>query len=60
MKKLLIYKLLLVFLSLLSTSALAHTGHLFNETVHGFLHVEHIITLLAVALIVYLVKIISK
>ena len=61
MKKLLLSKYsLLTLLLLLSTSALAHTGHLANESVHGFLHVEHIIMLAAVGLIAYLVKILSN
>jgi hypothetical protein len=57
MKKLLFSKLLLALLLPVSTSALAHTGHLPSESVHGFLHVEHIIMLAAVALIVYLIKV---
>ena len=57
MKKLLASKLLLVTLFLVSTSTLAHTGHLSNESVHGFLHIEHIVMLAAVALIVYLIKV---
>jgi hypothetical protein len=60
MKKLLFSKLLLTLLLLVSTSALAHTGHLSNEPVHGLLHIEHIILLIAAALIVYFVKAISK
>ena len=57
MKKLLVSKLSLTLLLLFSTSALAHTGHLSNESVHGFLHVEHIIMLAAAGLIVYLIKV---
>jgi hypothetical protein len=49
-------KLILTILSLLPTTAFAHSGHLPNETVHGFLHIEHIIALAAIALIAYLVK----
>jgi hydrogenase/urease accessory protein HupE len=61
MKKLLLSKyLLLTLLLLLSTSALAHTGHLANESAHGFLHVEHIIMLVAVGLVVYIVKVLSN
>jgi hypothetical protein len=55
MKKLITIKLLPVMLSLASTSALAHPGHMPDETVHGLLHVEHIITLAAAGAIVYLV-----
>ena len=57
MKKLLVSKLSLTLLLSVSTSALAHTGHLSNESVHGFLHVEHIIMLAAAGLLVYLIKV---
>ena len=60
MKKLLTSKLLLVTLFLVSTSAIAHTGHLPNETVHGLLHIEHIIALVAAGLIVYFVSVVRK
>lgn len=56
MKKLLISKLSLTILLLVSTSAMAHTGHFSNESVHGLLHVEHIIMLAAAGLIIYLIK----
>jgi hypothetical protein len=56
MKKLLASKLLLITLILVSTSALAHTGHLANDAVHGFLHIEHIIVLAAAGLIAYFLK----
>ena len=61
MKRLQLSKLSPALLSLalllpVSTSVSAHTGHLSNETVHSFLHVEHIIMLVAAGLIVYLVK----
>ncbi len=48
-------KLLVTILLLTSTSALAHTGHLSNESVHGFLHVEHIIALAVVGVIAFIV-----
>ena len=66
MKKLLVSKLLLAALSLATTvalfpaTALAHTGHLANETVHGFLHAEHIIAITAIALIAYFVSILRN
>jgi len=60
MKKLLTFKLLLATLFLVSTSALAHTGHLSNDAVHGFLHIEHIIMLATVGLIAYAVKILRN
>ena len=57
MKKSQLAKLSLALLLPVSTSALAHTGHLANAPVHSFLHVEHIIMLIAAGLIVYLVKV---
>ena len=60
MKKLQLSKFLLTLLLLVSTSALAHTGHLANESVHGFLHVEHIIMLAAAGLIVYFIKVLNN
>ena len=56
MKKLLISKLSLTLFLLVSTPAMAHTGHLSNESVHGLLHVEHIGMLVLAGLIIYLVK----
>ena len=41
--KLYLAKLSLTALLLASTSALAHTGHLANDSVHALLHSEHII-----------------
>ncbi len=60
MKKLLLSKLSLTLLLPVSTSALAHTGHLPNESVHSFLHVEHLIMLAAAGLLVYLIKVLSN
>ena len=60
MKKLLVSKLSLTLLLPVSTSALAHTGHLSNESVHGFLHVEHIIMLAAAGLLVSLIKVLNN
>ena len=54
MKKLLTFKLLTILLALTSTAALAHSGHLANESVHGMLHIEHIITLAVAGIIAYL------
>jgi len=44
-------KLLLTVLALTSTSAQAHTGHLFNESAHGLLHAEHVITLAFIGIV---------
>ena len=60
MKKLLISKLPLLLLTLASTTAFAHTGHLPVETVHGLLHIEHIITVAAIGVIAYFVNAIYK
>lgn len=57
MKNLLTYKLLLLTLFSVPTTVLAHPGHIGNDSAHGFLHVEHIIMLAAVALTVYLIKV---
>jgi len=64
--KLYLAKLLLTGLSLASTAALlpatalAHTGHLPNDTAHGFLHVEHIIAIIAIGFIAYSVNVLRK
>ena len=44
-------KLLLIALALTSTSALAHTGHLLNESSHGFFHAEHVIALAIIGIV---------
>jgi hypothetical protein len=49
-------KLFLTILSLLPTTTFAHSGHLPNEAVHGFLHVEHIVVIAAIALIAYFIS----
>lgn len=43
-------------LTLTSTAASGHSGHLSYESVHGFLHAEHIIMLLVIGFIAYFVK----
>ena len=48
-------KLLTLILSLTSASALAHSGHLPDESVHGLLHIEHIIGLIVFAFVAYAV-----
>jgi len=52
-----ITKLLLIVLALISNTALAHPGHLGNESVHSFLHVEHIIALAALGVVAYITHI---
>jgi len=48
--------LLLLIMPLVSAPVLAHPGHLGDESVHGFLHTEHIIALLAIGVAVLLMK----
>ena len=60
MKRSLLAKLSLMLSSLVSTSVLAHTGHLANDSVHGFLHSEHIIALVAIGLTAYLVDVLRR
>lgn len=58
--KLYLTKLSLAALSLASTTASAHTGHLANETVHGLLHSEHIITIIAIGFIAYYLTVVRR
>jgi hydrogenase/urease accessory protein HupE len=51
MKKILTNLLLTIISVLTSTSALAHTGHLTTESLHSFIHVEHIVLLVMVGLV---------
>ena len=56
-----VYSLLfLILLTLTSTTVHAHSGHLPGETMHGLLHVEHIILILAIGLIVYSINVLRK
>jgi hypothetical protein len=48
--------LLLMITPLVSTPVLAHPGHLTDESVHGFLHIEHIIALLVIGIAVLLIR----
>jgi hypothetical protein len=48
-------KLLVTILLLNSTLVMAHSGHLSNESLHSFLHIEHIITLAAIGVIAFAV-----
>ena len=50
-------KSLTTILLLTSTSVLAHSGHLTNESAHSFLHTEHIIMLAALGIIAYVIKV---
>ena len=50
----------LAILALNPTTALAHTGHPHNETVHGFLHAEHLLVLAALGIVMVIVKVFVK
>lgn len=60
MKNLLTAFFSLAGLSLSTTAVLAHTGHLHNETVHGFLHAEHLLVLAALGVVAVMVKVFIK
>jgi hypothetical protein len=60
MKKILTSKLFLIVLPLISTTALAHPGHMSNESVHSFLHIEHIVALAALGVIAYITHVFGK
>lgn len=47
-------------LTLGSTQVLAHTGHMVDEAVHGFLHAEHIVALAALGVVAYVVHVIRN
>ena len=53
-------KCLLLTLLPVTTSVMAHPGHVANDNAHGFLHVEHIIMIALVGLTLYLIKLFSK
>jgi len=65
MKKLLtskvsLTKILAIALSLASTPVLAHTGHLPDESVHGLLHVEHVIAIAVIGFIAYFISVLRN
>mgnify|MGYP000471533422 CR=1 FL=1 len=60
MKKLFTASFLLIVLSLSSMTVFAHSGHLSKESIHSFLHVEHIIVLAAFGLVVFALKLLRK
>ena len=43
-------------LSVASSAAMAHAGHVADESAHGPLHLEHVIVLLIIGVVVYLAK----
>ena len=44
-------------LSLIPVVSLAHSGHLTSESMHGFLHAEHIIMFVVIGVVAYIVKV---
>ena len=46
----------LLITTVFSPAAFAHGGHVANESVHGFLHIEHIVLLIVIGVAGYLVK----
>jgi len=50
----------MLMLALASGSALAHGGHMQNDALHGLLHVEHVSTLVAIAVIAGLYYLVQK
>ena len=57
LNKILSTLLSLTALSSISTAAIAHTGHMANDTAHGFLHAEHIIMIAAISLSAYVIAV---
>ena len=53
-------KLILLVSATAPVTVLAHTGHGIEEQVHGFLHVEHLLTLVAIIAIAAIAKTIKK
>ena len=53
-------KILLLISALGSPAVMAHAGHVADESVHGVLHLEHLIILLAIGVAVFLVKRMSR
>ena len=47
-------------LSLIPMPSLAHLGHLPSESMHGFLHVEHIIMFVVIGVVAYIVKVLHN
>lgn len=50
----------LTVLSSVSTAAIAHTGHIANDTAHGFLHAEHIIMIAVISLTAYVIAVLRN
>ena len=53
-------KLILLLFTATPTMIYAHAGHSIEEQVHGFLHVEHLLALLAIVAVILFTKAIKK
>ncbi|MBE9560068.1 MAG: hypothetical protein IMF15_04725 [Proteobacteria bacterium] len=53
-------KLILLLFTVTPTMVFAHAGHGMEEQVHGFVHVEHLLALLAIAAVILFTKAIKK
>ena len=53
-------KLILLLSTATPITVFAHAGHGIEEQVHGFLHVEHLLALLAIIAAVIITKAIKK
>ena len=53
-------KLILLLSTATPTIVFAHAGHGIEEQMHGFLHVEHLLILLAIGIAIGISKIIKK
>jgi len=51
MKNIFIKIFSLLPVAMISTNVIAHPGHMADESVHGFLHVEHIVALIAMIVV---------
>jgi len=60
MKKLHRDAFLLIISLTLPGIAPAHPGHVTNEQVHGFLHVEHLLALIAIVIVLFIGKVLKK
>jgi hydrogenase/urease accessory protein HupE len=60
MKKLILLTCIAVPALVTPTAAFAHAGHSLQEQIHGFLHVEHLLILLAIGVALGIGKILKK
>jgi len=53
-------KAVLALITLTPLIASAHTGHLPNESAHGFLHAEHLIIIISIGLIAFTIDYVRR